>query len=284
MFGYIIVNKPEMKIKDFEVYHSFYCGLCRSLKKKYGWTGQSTLSYDMTFLYILLTALYEPETKEERIRCLLHPLQKHPALENEFAAYAADMNVLLSYYKCKDDWQDDRKYLKLAYEKLLNPKCRKLIKEHREKVHRIDRLLREIRKGELKGVQDLDEMAGKFGEVMAEIFACRTDEWERSMRAVGFWLGKFIYLMDAYEDVEQDIASCNYNPFRERYRESDFEAYANTVLTMMMAECSRAFETLPILEHAEILRNILYSGVWFRYGRTHRMREENKVEEHDRSI
>lgn len=281
MFGYIIVNKPEMKIKDFEVYHSFYCGLCHSLKKKYGLIGQSTLSYDMTFLHVLLTALYEPETDTELIRCLTHPFQKHPARENTFTEYVADMNILLSYYKCKDDWQDDGKVLKLAYARLLNRRCKGLAEEHTEKVRRINRLLKNIRKGELRGETDLDEMAGKFGEVMAEIFACRQDEWEDSMRKIGFWLGKFIYLMDAYEDVEKDIASGSYNPFKEAFEKPDFESYANTILTMMMAECSRTFEKLPVLEHVEILRNILYSGVWFRYGRVHSQREEDKVEEHD---
>ncbi len=67
MFGYISINKAEMKFKDYDVYHSYYCGLCKVLKECYGRRGQVTLSFDMTFLVILLTGLYEPDTKTEMV-------------------------------------------------------------------------------------------------------------------------------------------------------------------------------------------------------------------------
>ena len=79
MFGYISINKAEMKFKDYDVYHSYYCGLCKVLKECYGRRGQVTLSFDMTFLVILLTGLYEPDTKTEMVRCIAHPMQKHAA-------------------------------------------------------------------------------------------------------------------------------------------------------------------------------------------------------------
>ena len=109
-------------------------------------------------------------------------------------------------------------------------------------------------------------MAGLFGNIMAELFAYRRDEWEPSLRKIGFFLGKFIYLMDAYEDVADDIRSGNYNPFKESYRKDpEFAEHSRQLLTLMMAECSREFEKTPILLHADIIRNILYSGVWRRY-------------------
>ena len=89
MFGYISINKAEMKFKDYDVYHSYYCGLCKVLKECYGRRGQVTLSFDMTFLVILLTGLYEPDTKTEMVRCIAHPMQKHAAKANEFTEYAA---------------------------------------------------------------------------------------------------------------------------------------------------------------------------------------------------
>lgn len=75
MFGYIIINKGEMKFREFDVYHSYYCGLCQTLKDKYGLAGQAALTYDMTFLVMLLTSLYEPEIMEEKRSCLIHPLK-----------------------------------------------------------------------------------------------------------------------------------------------------------------------------------------------------------------
>ena len=113
---------------------------------------------------------------------------------------------------------------------------------------------------------------------MGEILACRKDEWEDDLRRMGFFLGKFIYLMDAYEDMEKDEKDGNYNVFLlHRKKLSDDEAFeqeAYQILQMMMAECSRIFEKLPILEHAEILRNILYSGVWCRYEMIQKKRKQ----------
>ena len=78
MFGYIVMNKPEIKMKDFDMYRTFYCGLCRELREKYGISGQITLSYDMTFVILLLSALYEPKTYKGTTRCILHPVKKQP--------------------------------------------------------------------------------------------------------------------------------------------------------------------------------------------------------------
>ena len=90
MFGYITVNQQELKIKDYNRYRSYYCGLCQALRERYGKTGQITLTYDMTFLVILLTGLYEPECRIDQRRCMVHPGRKHDMLVNEFSAYAAD--------------------------------------------------------------------------------------------------------------------------------------------------------------------------------------------------
>jgi len=108
MFGYIAINKAEMKFKDYDMYHSYYCGLCKCLKECYGIRGQMTLSFDMTFLIVLLTGLYEPQTQREVVNCIAHPFEKHVARTNHFTDYAAAVNIVLTYYKCKDDWDDER--------------------------------------------------------------------------------------------------------------------------------------------------------------------------------
>ena len=99
MFGYIIVNKAEMKFKEFDIYHSYYCRLCRKVKEKYGLPGQMSLSYDMTFLLMLFTGLYEPKTRTGSCKCIAHPFERHEIRTNIFTEYAADMNVLLTRYK-----------------------------------------------------------------------------------------------------------------------------------------------------------------------------------------
>lgn len=274
MFGYIVVHKPELKVREYETYRASYCGLCRSLKKRHGRLGQLTLSFDMTFLALLLTGLYEPHTITGCGRCLAHPMQRHHYRENPYFDYAADMNVMLTYYKCLDDWQDERKFTRLFFAGLLKGKVKKIRRLYGNKVEKTGRLLKELGEFEKNNICDIDKTAGFFGEIMAELFVYRADEWEEKLRRMGFFFGKFIYLMDAYEDIEEDLKKNRYNPLRELYENGVFEQECQQILKMMMAETSRVFEQLPILEDAEILRNILYAGVWTRYGQIRCRRKE----------
>lgn len=265
MFGYIVVNRDELKIKDYNLYRSFYCGLCQELKNTYGRSGQISLSYDMTFLILLLTALYESKNQKSFCKCIAHPFEKHPVSTNEFTSYAADMNLILTYYKCLDDWQDEKKAGRRLYAQALHGKMKTLTKKYPEKTRIIAENLNAINACEKRGETDLDTVSGYFGAIMAAVFACREDEWEETLREMGFFFGKFIYLMDAYEDLEEDRKKGCYNPFIPLSGDADFEEKTGQILTMMMAECCRAFERLPILSYTDILRNILYSGVWTRY-------------------
>ena len=255
MFGYIVVHKPELKVREYETYRASYCGLCHSLKKQSGRIGQLTLSFDMTFLALLLTGLYEPETVTKSARCIAHPVEKHFYRENRYFDYAADMNVLLTYYKCLDDWKDDRKQSRCLRDNLAALSACEKEKQY-----------------------DIDKTAGFFGAIMAELFVYAEDEWAEKLRRMGFYFGKFIYLMDAYEDIEEDLKQGRYNPFTELYKKETFEQDCQQILKMMMAETSKVFEQLPILEDAEILRNILYAGVWTRYGQIRCRRKETKKE------
>lgn len=277
MFGYIMVNKAEMKFREFDVYHSFYCGICRELKRKYGVSGQIALSYDMTFLAILLTGLYDPVTSRSNCKCIAHPFERHETRNNVFTEYAADMNVLFAYYKCLDDWEDERKVWKLLYGKLLTGKKDRLRDVYGEKIRNISLLMQNFSDVEKTGAGDIDTLGGLFGKVMAEILVVREDEWTENLRRLGFFLGKFIYVCDAYEDIEMDIRKGISNPLKKRYESADFEEECRTILMMMMSECCKEFELLPILDNVEILRNILYSGVWGRY---EAVREKRSKGEH----
>ena len=282
MFGYVMINKGDLKIREFEVYQSFYCGLCRKLKERYGFMGQMTLNYDLTFLAILLTGLYEPNNRKGTTHCAMHPLKKQPILVNKFSDYAADMSILLTYYKCMDDWNDEHKAIRLFYGKLLKSRFGGLEASYSQKVDRVKELLEEMTLLEKQKEQDLDKMAGLFGQVMAEILAYREDEWEETLRQVGFYLGKFIYLSDAYEDLEEDISGDHYNPLRFHCESATFEEDCEKILTLTAAACSREFEQLPIIEYTSILRNILYSGIWSRYEKARKKRNEGDDGNKDR--
>ena len=280
MFGYVVMNKPEIKFKDFNMYRSFYCGLCRELKERYGLSGQITLTYDMTFVILLLSGLYEPPTKKGTTRCIVHPVRRQPVRKNAITEYAADMNIFLTYYKCKDDWNDERSIPGLVFGKLLENKEKKSEKLWSKKVQTIVSCLDELSELEKENATDIDRVSGCFGRLMAEIFAYREDVWEPTLRRMGFYFGKFIYLLDAYDDVEEDVKKGNYNPFSKDYIIKGFDDRVKSMLMMMMAETCREFEKLPIIKYTDILRNILYSGVWCRFENVSGKRKKEQEKEH----
>ena len=279
MFGYVTVCEPELKMKDFRKYRSYYCGLCQELKEKYGFSGQMTLTYDMTFAIILLTSLYEYGTKTEQRRCKAHPVKKQTMNRNEITDYAADMNLLLAYYHLEDDWADEKKPGALLGKGVLQKKARAVIRKYPRQSKVIQKALRGIRRCEKENCMDLDRVSGYFGRMMAELFVYKKDVWEETLRRIGFFLGKFIYLMDAYDDLEEDMKKHCYNPLIRIRKEKDYEERIRNILCMMIAECSAEFEKLPCLLDVDILRNILYDGVWNRYKLIQMKKKERKEQE-----
>ena len=265
MFGTVTIHQPELKFKDYEIYRSFYCGLCRSLKKRYGPAAQSTLSYDMTFLAILLSALYEPETTEGTTWCVPHPLVKHPLRSNIFVDYAADMNILLAYWQRLDGWQDDKKLSAKAGADALKKSYHKVREAYPRQAEAVEEYVRELSRCEAENDLNLDRAAGLTGRMLGEICVYKEDEWAPALRRVGFYLGKFIYLTDAYEDFDKDKKKGAYNPWNGKGESrAELAETVREALNLMMSECCLAFEYLPILTYEDILRNILYAGVWLR--------------------
>lgn len=277
MFGYVTVCEPELKVKDLRKYKAYYCGLCSRLKKKYGNLGQLTLTYDMTFAIVLLTSLYESETESSAHRCKVHPVKKQAMLVNEMTDYAADMNLILAYYHMKDDWTDEKKISGFLGTAALRGRVKKVIQKYPRQSKVIQRELRKLSEYEQKNTTSIDEPAGCFGRLMAEIFIYKQDMWEETLRRMGFFLGKYIYIMDAYDDLEKDKKEGSYNPLKEmseREEKAVYDEKCKQLLCMMIAECSTQFEKLPCILDVDILRNILYDGIWNRFNR---IQEENKV-------
>ena len=265
MLGVMTVRKDELKFREFDRYRGFYCGLCRAIGQRCGKACRMALSFEMTFLSMLLTSLYEPKTKGEMRRCAFHPIEKRLMLGNEAIDYCADLSALISYYDLRDGWEDEKRVDKLAESALLKtaarragealPRQRKAVERYVEKLHEVEQ----------KNDMNLDAAANLSGELLGELYVWKKDVYERDLRELGFYLGKFIYLCDSFEDVEQDIKKNNYNPLIERFNRPEFEAESRVMLEDMMARACRAFECLPLIEDAPIMRNILYSGIWLRF-------------------
>lgn len=283
MFGYVVVNEPDLRIREFRLYREYYCGLCMELKHSYGQISRLTLSYDTTFLALLLTSLYEPEDTVSSTKCIAHPFERHSTRRNEYTRYAADVSVLLSYYSCIDNWQDEHRWKSRLMAAFLRGKSTRAGSIHPQKADIIADKLSALHRIEDEssthrgGSELIDAASGVFGEIMAEIFDIYGDLWGPVLRRMGCYLGKFIYILDAYDDLEKDAGSGNFNPLLSMRDRPDFDEFVRSILTMMMAECSSAFETLPIVENVELLRNILYSGIWSKFDQ--RIKERNKAAE-----
>lgn len=258
MFGYVTVQKGELKVKDYYTYKAYYCGLCKVLRDKYGFLGQMTLTYDMTFLIILLTSLYEEPPKHEKNRCIVHPAKKHEMMYNQITDYAADMNIVLTYFHFVDDWQDEKSKTGLAGIRLLHKTYLGIQEKYPDKCRKIKRCLQRLRAAEKRNEENVDLVARYFGELMAELLLYKEDVWKPTLKKLGFYLGKYIYILDAYDDIEKDLKSGSYNPLRSIYGDEDYEEKCGQMLNLVLAECSSAFEKLPCIQYVDILRNILY--------------------------
>ena len=260
MFGYVIANLEGLTQAQKDRYKGCYCGLCRVLKQRHGFSGRLTLTYDMTFLVLLLSALYEADEERGMETCPAHPLRKHFYWQTRYTEYAADMNVVLAYNNCRDDWQDDGSALKYWEAEALSRQCAAVRARWPRQCAAIEQCMAELSEIEQADTGDPDAAANCFGRLMGELFVTG-DLWDGRLRPFGEALGRFIYLLDAVIDLPEDLRCGRYNPLRTLPQDADLHA----LLTMLLGECSAAFEALPVLQDVELLRNILYSGVWLRY-------------------
>lgn len=279
MFGYIHANAKELTEENKITYQAYYCGLCRQLKENCGKKGQMLLNYDMTFLIILLSGLYELENTHEAYNCVRHPGSRQNVWVNDATRYAADMNILLSYHNSLDDWRDEHYVTKKVLVKALHDDYVRIGGQYPRQLAALERYLEQLAEAEERRETNIDLVAGLTGEMLAELFDWKMDEWSKELRCFGFYMGKFIYLMDAYEDREKDEKNKRYNILSQVAGGVEYEIYCRQLLTSMMAECAKSFERLPILQHADILRNVLYSGVWTRYEYIQLKRQKKELKE-----
>lgn len=260
MFGYIVTNPKALSKEEKSRYQKYYCGLCHQLYTQYGSIGRASLTYDMTFLTLLLSSLYELEETETSQRCILHPVRSYSAVTTPATAYAADINIILAYYQCLDDWNDDHNLLAGEKSRQLEKCLPRAGREHPRQQEAIAESLRRLGDMEKKGELNPDIPANCFGELMGALFLWRQDDYSETMWRMGASLGRFIYLLDAVNDLKTDIKKQRYNPLTAQL-DTDF----TPMLTMIMAECTAEFEKLPIRRDRHILQNHLYSGVWQKY-------------------
>ncbi len=274
MFGYLAADPARLSPEELARYKACYCGLCRCLQERHGTLSRLTLNYDMTFLVLLLQSLYEPEEQGGEGNCLIHPFASRAWQRSEITAYAADLNLALAYLKRLDDWEDDGSLLALSQAKALRGAYERVCADYPRQCAAMKKGLEALGRLEREKIEDPDAAAACFCSLLGELFVWREDRWSNTLREMGDALGRALYVMDACMDLPADTVRNRYNPFRRFYGLPDNEQRFRAILQMLMGDCVRAFDRLPLVQDASLLKNILCLGLWTQFDRRFLKKEE----------
>lgn len=278
MFGYIVPAPDALSKEDMMLFRSFYCSLCREIGKRSQFARLS-LSYDMTFLAILIEALAENEPVCEReLRCPLHPLKPTQKFSGKGISYSADMSVVLIKAKLDDDARDENN----PVYKLAN----KLIKEEIADIDRaraaVEGSLAALAEIEAENIRNPDAAADSFAKLCGEMFSLSPvpEKEKKTLYWLGYNLGRWIYLTDAYNDLEHDIKKNSYNPYADGSTADEIRKNKGEEITAMLkftlAEAAAAFDLLNIKRYKSLLENIIYIGLPARLSEVEAGKERKK--------
>ncbi len=273
MFGYIRTDTPEMRVRENEYYRAVYCGLCRAQGKCTGQCSRMTLSYDIAFLALLRLSVSGEHPEIKRGRCIAHPFRKKAYLARcqslDYCAYAA---AILTYGKIVDDISDERGG-KRVKARLLSPIAKsmrkKALKDYRELDEKVTQGLRELSEIEAEKLQSVDIPADKFGDILADVLSYGVDDKNaKILKNIGKHIGRWIYIVDAVDDIDEDAKKGRFNPFICLYGEGILdEEKRKAISDSLRLELLAAEPAFDLIEHSsdrsieEIIKNIVYRGM-----------------------
>ncbi len=277
MFGYVKPFQPNLRIRDFEAYKGMYCALCKTLGKRYGVVARMTLSYDGTFLAVLSASLEGTCPGFQKGRCGLNPLKKcnYALHAEESLQRAAVAVVLLTYYSIQDDIQDSRfgKRLRSRFLSLIGRRAfRRAMREEPGLNAEIKSQLE--RQAQLEAQPEsgsMDAAADPSGKMLSAVLSrlARDDTQRIILGEMGYYLGRWVYFIDAADDMAKDGAAKRFNPFLQYYGKLDEtgkpnqkqRVYANQVLNSCVARLLSAYRLLDIKQFQPLVDNILTEGL-----------------------
>lgn len=278
MFGYVVANMEKLSQEQQAIYKGYYCGICRSLKKQYGNFGRLTLNNDITFMVLLLADLFDPVTTYHEGRCVAHPAKRRTMTQNELIDYGASMNILLAYHNLMDDWHDNKNKAAKTAAKRLKRHVAGIAEQYPRQAKAVEACMEELSRLEVTAPRDLDTAANISGRILGELFVYKKDRWAEDCYTLGEALGRFVYWMDAYEDLPKDLKKGGYNPMTLICDREDYEQRVEEMLKDALGTCAIILERLPLVEHLDILRNVLYSGVWSKYRQLNKTKKKGEKE------
>lgn len=277
MFGYVKVCKAELRVREYEEYKAVYCTLCRVLGAEYGLAARGLLSYDACFYVLLQDCAESGETPEYKAgRCRFNPLKKCNYQTNCGESYraAAALTVLMSYQKARDNVSDGTGIKKLAacmVSPYLRGKYKKAKARYPQLAEAVEQAMTAQAALEKDGCASVDRAADPSAKALAAVCtACiQSETQKRVIERVAYCVGRFVYLLDAYDDLEEDFKNGSYNPFLKKYdictseaiRSAEVQESILRSLHMTANEASVSFHLLTGEVHRGILENILQDGL-----------------------
>ena len=272
MFGYVVVDKPSLRVREYDYYRATYCGLCHAMGKCTGCVSRLTLSYDVTFLALVREMLEGTKVEFVKKRCPRHIITPiNTVVINQSLEYSAYVGGILTSQKIVDNINDEKGAKKLLA-KTLRLFFSKMEKESMfgepDLYDVIVQKLQELQQIEDNKVASIDAPADVFGALMAEVLSFRLEKDKKLVaKNVGKRIGRWIYIVDAFDDYKKDRESGSYNPFVLLYDGEDFtEDNLISISKMLEAELSLAFSAIELIEdedknREEIVKNILCLGM-----------------------
>lgn len=270
MYGYVRPIRDELRIREYETFRGVYCGLCHTLKKRYGFLWRFAVNYDLTFLAMLLAEREPPRLCPRR--CPYHPLRKTscPAQSASLDA-AADETVILAYWKMCDGAQDKSFFPALACRALaalMRPAYRKAAAQRPDFARETEERLRELTALEGSRCDSVDRPADAFARILAAAAeGADSPERTRVLRELLYHLGRIVYLLDAADDLAEDVKADAYNPLRYRFspRDGKLSAEDEAALRLSLQHSHNsvvsAFQLLDDNPYTSILTNTIYLGL-----------------------
>ena len=273
MFGYIVVDKPSLRSREYDYYRATYCGLCHTMGKCTGCISRLTLSYDVTFFALVREMLTETKIEFVKKRCVRHPIKKIETVKiNPQLEYSACVGAQLSYGKIIDNVNDERgmkQFVAKICQAVFSKMDMKSFDEIPSVADFISKKLELISQIEEARTPSIDAPAEVFGDMMAGLLSYELEGNKKLIaEKIGKRIGRWIYIVDAFDDYEADRKSGSYNPFVELYGGKDFsEDDLISISKMLEAELALAFSAIELLDddgdrnRSEIIKNVLCFGM-----------------------
>ena len=272
MFGYVRTDRGELRVREYEYYRASYCGLCRSMGKCTGQCSRMLLSYDFAYLANVRMQLSGTVPVFRRRRCMAHPFRRRAMMErNDQLDFCAAASTILAFEKCRDDVADEKGLARLS----AGLRCLFLKSAYRRAQKRAPELAVSVRahlarlaEEEKKKTPSVDAVAAIFGELLADVTAYGLEgDAARLARKIGWQTGRFVYLLDALDDMEADLKKGRFNPFLLTWGgipTSEEKASIRDAVLNCLSDLEVAIDLLPQAKDPtgmEIIRNILYLGM-----------------------